>query len=78
MKTRDKSHIVGEHRSKNKIDLEVKCPVCGIISYVNGIQLDNYHEWLTGGRIATVFPRLSIDDRERIVTGKCARCQDGY
>jgi len=78
MKTRDKSHIVGEHRSKTKIDLEVKCPVCGIISYVNGIQVQNYREWLRGRCIDAVYPVMSIDDRERIVTGKCSQCQDGY
>ena len=76
--SRNKSFIVNEDTFENKMTLEIRCPICGTHSFVHDVQVMNYHQWEKGSTIQSVFPRMSVIDRELLITGMCAKCQDNF
>ena len=54
---------------------EFMCPICG---KVNTLELDSekYNQWKMGAHVQDVFPDLTPDERELIITGTCSKCWD--
>lgn len=74
-----KSFIINEHTFENKISLELRCPICDAVYFINDVDLDRYHRWQKGHEcIQNVFPMMSIVDREKLITGMCDNCQDSF
>lgn len=52
------------------------CPECGERKTFDVTQ-DQIDRFLGGeGYVQTIFPELSADDRERLMTGTCPKCWD--
>lgn len=55
------------------INLIVTCPFCGKESVVSVFE-DDYYAWLRNGLVQDVFPYLSADERELLISGICPEC----
>jgi hypothetical protein len=53
------------------IILERTCPKCGKISDI-AVDKERYVRWVKGEHIQDVWPELSTDERELIMTGFCS------
>lgn len=51
------------------------CPHCSKQHFFTVPQAD-YDRWQGGALIQRVFPRLSIDTRETMISGYCPKCWD--
>lgn len=51
------------------------CPVCHALSDVIVGSAD-YKAWQSGLVIQEAMPHLSVDDREKLITGFCSPCWD--
>lgn len=51
------------------------CPTCKDIAIITINQTD-YEAWLSGTMIQDAFPYLSVEDRERLLSGYCPDCWD--
>lgn len=51
------------------------CPTCGTVKELT-MNYEDYAAWISGELIQHAFPYLSIDDRERLITGYCGPCFD--
>lgn len=53
------------------------CPLCGAVTTVvvsdEGLQAFNFY----GASVQDAFPELSPEERETLLTGFCAGCQEG-
>ena len=54
--------------------VEKKC-TCGTVSAVT-VPLSGYQAWEAGTFIQTAMPELSATEREILITGYCAECQN--
>ena len=52
----------------------VKCPICGRESEVM-VTIDEYLAYQEGALAKDVFPNLSAEEREMIISGICIKCQ---
>ena len=50
-----------------------KCPICGEVKKFL-LPDAKVAEWREGRHIQEVFPELSADDRERLISGICPTC----
>jgi hypothetical protein len=57
------------------IYVETKCIFCGTTS-VFELSKDGYDRWQAGEHIQSVFPELTADEREELISGTCAPCWD--
>jgi hypothetical protein len=48
----------------------------GPLTLVVEVTEEAYQRWLAGAYIQDVFPDLSLDDRERFISGYCTPCWD--
>lgn len=53
------------------------CLLCGINVDLD-LDLDNYISWQTGSLIQTVFPDLTSDQRELLISSICGPCFDEF
>ena len=51
------------------------CPFCERTSNIK-INLEDYRKYLKGEFILNAFPYLSAQEREIIINGTCAQCQE--
>ena len=54
-----------------------ECPMCGTISMIN-VDEEGYKAWRNGELIQRALPDVSSEDRETLISGICAFCQDGF
>lgn len=54
-----------------------KCPFCGEITKVV-VLVEDYLKWNRGELIQNAMPYLNETDRETLISGLCARCQDSF
>ncbi len=52
-----------------------QCPWCGR-DYEIRVPYDGYIKWRSGVLIQNAFPTLTPTERECMITGYCAECQD--
>lgn len=60
----------------NKVTVIITCPKC---KTEHGIEMTHqqHREWQTGKKhIQNIFPNLSPDDREMLISGICSKCWD--
>ena len=53
----------------------VTCPFCGE-SEILTLPLEGFLDWRNGTPVQEAFPDLSVDDRERLISGICPDCWD--
>ena len=51
------------------------CPKCQDTKAFD-LDYDDYLRWQTGELIQKIFPNISAEDRERLITGICPKCWD--
>ena len=56
------------------ITIEIECPFCGCVHFVDVIDED-YFKWLDGGLAQNCFPYLSAGEREQLISHLCPDCQ---
>lgn len=61
--------------TERDLELLTVCPFCGEMTTVL-VNKDDYVEWLNGALIQNVFPYLSADERERLISDICPSCWD--
>lgn len=54
--------------------LEIKCPFCETLHYVN-VQGGDFENYCEGGLAQKCFPYLSSTEREQIISHICPDCQ---
>ena len=57
------------------ITLEIKCPFCGEISFVDVLKED-LSKYQKGELIQNCFPYLDASEREVLISGICFECQE--
>ena len=57
------------------ISLEMVCPFCGQVHYVNVLESE-WNCYCLGSTAQQAFPRLSKTEREQIISHICPECQD--
>ena len=61
-----------------EIVIACTCPLCGAITDVT-VSLEQYNKYkFTDALIQDVFPELSLQTRETIISGMCFPCQEGF
>ena len=59
------------------ITITKKCPMCGKTrDFV--LEKSKYLAWKNGAFIQTVFPEMSADDREQLISGLDAECWNKF
>ena len=58
---------------ENTIIIETICPLCRKHSFVE-VNEENYFMWAAGALAQDVFPYLSANERELLISGMCADC----
>lgn len=61
----------------NTMDIHCECPECADVKTIN-VNFDQFGDWQSGKLIQSVFPELSEDDRERMISGICPKCWELY
>lgn len=56
-----------------KINLETYCPICHQFHYVEVNERD-FYAWQDGALAQDVFPYLSTNEREMLISGICPDC----
>jgi len=55
--------------------VKISCPVTECPNKKTFMIHENdYNKWKSGGLIQNIFPHLSIDDREMLISGICQPC----
>ena len=55
--------------------MELTCRRCDKVAEIE-IDTDRYQAWKDGALIQNVFPELSADERELLISGWCGSCFD--
>lgn len=55
------------------IIIETVCPICGKHSFVE-VKFNDYVAYREGALAKEAFPYLSLEDREKIISGFCETC----
>ena len=61
---------------KSETTIEIltpRCPLCGARRTLT-VSREGYFLWLHGTLIQYALPELSLDDRERLISGTCRSC----
>jgi hypothetical protein len=53
-----------------------RCMLCGNGNEPMQLDVDKLHRWQNGELIQNVFPELSVDEREILITGTHPECWD--
>lgn len=56
------------------ITIEILCPFCEHIHFVDVIEED-YFKWCEGGLAQECFPYLDAEEREQLISHLCPECQ---
>lgn len=56
------------------VRLELICPFCGTVHYVY-VSENDFVAYQNGALAQDVFPYLSKEEREAIISGLCPKCQ---
>lgn len=59
------------------INIARRCPVCQRASSVT-VDVLGYLAWTRGKLIQQALPTLSREDRETLISGFCAKCQEEF
>lgn len=54
-----------------------ECPLCGTITIIK-VDEEDYKAWRSGKLIRDAMPDMDVEDRETLISGICASCQDGF
>lgn len=55
------------------VEYETSCPLCGTRKTFT-LPEKEYRRWRDGALIQNVFPQLTIDEREQLISGICPKC----
>lgn len=55
--------------------INTTCPFCGKTTPIQ-VRFADYHAWQNGKLAQDVFPYLSADEREMLISGICPTCWD--
>ncbi len=57
------------------VSIPIKCPKCAYVSFVD-VTKSELKAWrIDGELIQNAMPRLSVDEREILISGLCLDCQ---
>ena len=62
-----------------KIELEAKCPQCGTVRSLGHVTQEQIARYKVPNRkelIQNIFPKMSANNREMLITGLCPSCWD--
>lgn len=61
----------------NEVSIRCTCPICGEYNYVT-VNKKDYDKHLENPRafVNDLYPYLSVDDRELLISGTCSKCWD--
>ena len=51
------------------------CPFCGAESVVGGLEQEDWDRWRDGEMIQDVWPGMTKENREVLISGLCHSCQ---
>lgn len=59
------------------VSVDIKCKMCGVSHKISVLKKD-FEEWNMGTdkRVQDVFPYLTINQRELLISGVCGECFD--
>lgn len=60
---------------KEKFEVSVRCPICGEYHSIF-VERSDFYTWARGKHPQDVFPYLSADEREILISGICPSCWD--
>lgn len=52
-----------------------KCPFCGKEGQMM-VDAEKHHRWKAGELVQNVWPEMTPDEREQLITGICGKCWD--
>lgn len=61
--------------SNNMIQISKKCIMCNTVHYMT-LDADKVKRWRAGEKIQDVWPEMSPDEREVLISGTCPKCWD--
>ena len=56
------------------ITLEITCPFCGTVSFVD-VLTEDFERYQNGELVQKYFPYLDASERELLISGICFECQ---
>lgn len=56
--------------------INTTCPICGKTTPVQIRRVSDYRAWRNGKHAQDVFPYLSANEREMLISGICPTCWD--
>lgn len=64
-------------KNNEKVIVGIKCKMCGMSHKISVLKKD-FEKWNmdTGKRVQDVFPYLTINQRELLISGVCGECFD--
>lgn len=62
-------------REGDKTNIEATCISCGKVKQFT-IAYEDFLRWEAGELLQNVFPKVSVDDRELLISGMCGPCFD--
>lgn len=60
---------------KDYLQIVTHCIVCDKKSTLS-VNEDEYNDWRSGTLIQKAMPSLSLDEREKLISGTCPECWD--
>lgn len=57
--------------------IEKRCPFCGTVNTIK-VSVEGYEQWKNGAFVQDAFPKLSLAEREVLISGCCPDCWDKY
>lgn len=63
--------------NRREVCIATTCPFCGHDNKVEVNKID-FLDWLGGEFAQNAFPYLSVDEREKLISGCCPQCWDKY
>lgn len=58
-----------------EVIIECECPLCKQLTYIK-VDKDGFFKWKKGELVQRAFPKLSIEERECLISNICLTCQD--
>ena len=71
--TESEKRAIESEASKAYVAVHTTCIVCGE-QFVTHMDKPRFERWQNGEHIQDVFPELSVDERELLISGICGNC----
>ena len=70
-----KTTILSEN--ENEVKLSVRCFMCGEETVLT-VPKKGFEAWQNGALIQDALPKMSVVEREALISGMCADCQKSF